>query len=83
MGRVKPKGENFLKPILDSYKEFLRWSGAHQFLAGSLEYGTLGGMPRGSGAYGLDPNVFPDSAHFPHIDEPERFNEAAIAFLSR
>lgn len=27
--------------------------------------------------------VFPEGAHFPHIDEPERFNEAAIAFLSR
>jgi 2-hydroxymuconate-semialdehyde hydrolase len=26
--------------------------------------------------------VFEDSAHFPHIDEPGRFNEAAIRFLS-
>jgi pimeloyl-ACP methyl ester carboxylesterase len=27
--------------------------------------------------------VFEDAAHFPHIDEPEAFNRAAIAFLSR
>ena len=27
--------------------------------------------------------VFENSAHFPHIDEPERFNAAAIQFLSR
>jgi 2-hydroxymuconate-semialdehyde hydrolase len=27
--------------------------------------------------------VFDNAAHFPHIDEPERFNSAAIAFLSR
>jgi pimeloyl-ACP methyl ester carboxylesterase len=27
--------------------------------------------------------VFPEAGHFPHIDLPERFNEAAIQFLSR
>lgn len=27
--------------------------------------------------------VFENAAHFPHIDEPERFNRAAIEFLSR
>jgi pimeloyl-ACP methyl ester carboxylesterase len=27
--------------------------------------------------------VFEKAAHFPHIDEPERFNRAAIAFLSK
>jgi pimeloyl-ACP methyl ester carboxylesterase len=27
--------------------------------------------------------VFEEAAHFPHIDFPERFNEAAIEFLSR
>ena len=27
--------------------------------------------------------VFPEAGHFPHIDWPERFNEAAIGFLSR
>lgn len=27
--------------------------------------------------------VFPEAAHFPHIDMPERFNLAAIEFLSR
>lgn len=27
--------------------------------------------------------VFEEAAHFPHIDAPERFNRAAIAFLSR
>ena len=27
--------------------------------------------------------VFENSGHFPHIDEPGRFNEAAIGFLSR
>ena len=27
--------------------------------------------------------VFEDAGHFPHIDWPERFNAAAIEFLSR
>jgi len=27
--------------------------------------------------------VFEDAAHFPHIDFPDRFNRAAIEFLSR
>jgi pimeloyl-ACP methyl ester carboxylesterase len=27
--------------------------------------------------------VFDEAAHFPHIDFPERFNRAAIEFLSR
>jgi pimeloyl-ACP methyl ester carboxylesterase len=27
--------------------------------------------------------VFDEAGHFPHIDMPERFNQAAIAFLSR
>jgi pimeloyl-ACP methyl ester carboxylesterase len=27
--------------------------------------------------------VFPDAGHFPHIDAPEAFNRAVIAFLSR
>jgi pimeloyl-ACP methyl ester carboxylesterase len=27
--------------------------------------------------------VFEGAAHFPHIDFPDRFNRAAIAFLSR
>jgi len=27
--------------------------------------------------------VFPEAAHFPHIDLPERFNEVAVDFLSR
>jgi pimeloyl-ACP methyl ester carboxylesterase len=27
--------------------------------------------------------LFPEAAHFPHIDMPERFNHVAIAFLSR
>jgi pimeloyl-ACP methyl ester carboxylesterase len=27
--------------------------------------------------------VFEEAAHFPHIDFPERFNTAAIEFLSR
>ena len=27
--------------------------------------------------------VFPEAAHFPHIDVPERFNLAAIEFLCR
>jgi pimeloyl-ACP methyl ester carboxylesterase len=27
--------------------------------------------------------VFEDAAHFPHIDFPDRFNDAAIRFLSR
>jgi pimeloyl-ACP methyl ester carboxylesterase len=27
--------------------------------------------------------VFEEAAHFPHIDFPERFNKAAIEFLSR
>jgi pimeloyl-ACP methyl ester carboxylesterase len=27
--------------------------------------------------------VFEEAAHFPHIDLPERFNDAAISFLSR
>jgi pimeloyl-ACP methyl ester carboxylesterase len=27
--------------------------------------------------------MFENAAHFPHIDEPERFNRAAIEFLSR
>jgi pimeloyl-ACP methyl ester carboxylesterase len=41
-------------------------------------------------AYGLQAEiagselvVFEEAAHFPHIDFPERFNEVAIAFLSR
>jgi pimeloyl-ACP methyl ester carboxylesterase len=32
---------------------------------------------------GSDLIVFEDAAHFPHIDFPDRFNEAVIAFLSR
>ena len=27
--------------------------------------------------------VFEEAAHFPHIDFPERFNRAAVEFLSR
>ena len=27
--------------------------------------------------------VFPEAAHFPHIDLPEQFNAAVIAFLRR
>jgi pimeloyl-ACP methyl ester carboxylesterase len=41
-------------------------------------------------AYGLQAQiagselaVFPEAAHFPHIDVPERFNQIAIEFLSR